>query len=219
MGLKDMLFGKQPTPEEMAKSWRSNLRKEMRTVDRQIRDIERAEEKIKREIRTLAKRNDKASMTILAKEMVRSRHAKSRMYSAKAHMNSVQMKIQEQMAQVKVAGAMQASGAVMQSMNALLRLPEIQASMRQMSKEMMKAGIMEEMMDDAMEGLDGEDVEEEAEEETQKVLDEILQGQIDRVGSVGRDQPRRAKAAEKTEEEEEEESMDEVQKRLNALRN
>lgn len=53
----------------------------------------------------------------------------------------------------------------------------------------MKAGLMEEMMNDAMEGLDADEVEEEAEEETQKIIDEVTQGLIDKAGGVVRERP------------------------------
>ena len=47
----------------------------------------------------------------------------------------------------------------------LIKVPEIQKTMQNMSKEMMKMGIIDEMMEDAMESLDPEDIEEEADKE------------------------------------------------------
>jgi hypothetical protein len=34
--LRDFLFGKPPTPEEVVKKWRGELRKEMRQLDRNV---------------------------------------------------------------------------------------------------------------------------------------------------------------------------------------
>ena len=42
----------------------------------------------------------------------------------------------------------------MKAMSSLMRLPELQQTMQNMSKEMMKMGIIEEMMEDTMEALD-----------------------------------------------------------------
>ncbi|GFS16809.1 charged multivesicular body protein 3, partial [Elysia marginata] len=81
-------------------------------------------------------------------------------------------------ATLRVAGALAKSTEVMQSMQQLIKLPEIQATMREMSKEMMKAGIIEEMMDDTMEALDDEELDEEADEEVDKVLYEITAGEL-----------------------------------------
>lgn len=56
-------------------------------------------------------------------------------------------------------------------MQSLVRLPEIAAVMRDMSKEMMKAGIIEEMVDDTMSSLEDE---EEMEEEAQTEIDKVV---------------------------------------------
>jgi len=71
---------------------------------------------------------------------------------------------------LKTAGALQKSTVVMQSVQALVRVPEVAATMRELSKEMMKLGIMEEMMDDTFSSLeDEEDLEEAADEEIENV--------------------------------------------------
>ena len=57
--------------------------------------------------------------------------------------------------------------------NKLVRLPEMSASMREMSGELMKAGILEEMMDDTLEAsaMDSrEDIEVEADAEVDNCL-------------------------------------------------
>lgn len=58
----------------------------------------------------------------------------------------------------------------MTAMQALVKLPEVATTMRDMSKEMMKAGIIEEMIDETMESMeDTEEMEEEAQSEVDKV--------------------------------------------------
>ena len=58
----------------------------------------------------------------------------------------------------------------MQAMQALIRLPEIAQTMQELSKEMMKAGIIEEMLDETMSGMeDEEEMEEAAQSEVDKV--------------------------------------------------
>ena len=42
-----------------------------------------------------------------------------------------------------------------------MKMPEMMKTMREMAMEMERAGLIEEMMDDAMESLDGEDIEDE----------------------------------------------------------
>lgn len=48
---------------------------------------------------------------------------------------------------------------------------------------------MEEMLEETMEGLDDEELEEEADAEVDKVLWEITAGQLGKVGSVGEELP------------------------------
>lgn len=71
--------------------------------------------------------------------------------------------------------------------NSLIKLPELSQTMRAMSTEMMKAGIMEEMLDDTMEGLDDEEeLEDEAQDEVDKVLFQITDGKLGQsTGAVG----------------------------------
>lgn len=78
---------------------------------------------------------------------------------------------------VKVAGVMEKSAAVMSAMQQLVRLPEIQATMMQLSKEMTKAGLIEEMMEDSFDNVfESEELDEEAEVEVSKVLMELTDG-------------------------------------------
>lgn len=82
-------------------------------------------------------------------------------------------------ATLKVAGSLEKSTEVMVAMQHLVKLPEISATMREMSKEMMKAGILEEMIDETMESLeDTEEIEEEAQSEIDRVLWELTAGKL-----------------------------------------
>lgn len=125
---------------------------------------------MKRSLKQAAAKSDKASCTILAKEIVHARKATNRIYTAKAHLNSVQLQMKNQLATLRVAGSLQQSTEVMQAMQNLVKLPEIAGVMRDMTKEMMKAGIIEEMLEETMDSVeDTDDLEEEAQGEVDKV--------------------------------------------------
>lgn len=103
-------------------------------------------------------------------------------------------------------------------MQRLVRLPEIADAMREMSKEMMKAGILEEMIDETMESLeDSEEIEEEAQGEVDKVLWELTDGALGIAPSVPQSLPASKEPAQ-AEGSEEEEDLDEMRSRLEALR-
>ncbi|KAJ8026041.1 Charged multivesicular body protein 3 [Holothuria leucospilota] len=84
------LFGKEQKkdPKEQVQEWTRALNKQSRGLDRQIRSIEREEAKVKRSLKDAAKQGHKDVCTTLAKEIVRSRKAKNRIYASKAQINS-----------------------------------------------------------------------------------------------------------------------------------
>lgn len=219
------LFGKsqERNPKEMVQEWTSKLRKESYALDRQIRSIQREEDKLKRSLKEAAKKNDKEVCTILAKELIRSRKAVNKIYTSKAHINSVQLQMKNQLATVRVAGSLSKSTEVMTAMQALVKLPEVAASMREMSKEMMKAGIIEEMIDETMESLeDVEEMEEEAQKEIDKVLWEITAGKLGEAPAAPLAAPTKEGEGESSrataDAEDEEEDLEAMQSRLQALR-
>ncbi|CAN9502120.1 unnamed protein product [Ophioblennius macclurei] len=218
------LFGKtsERPPKELISEWSKKVRTEMRVIDRQIRDIQREEEKVKRSIKDAAKKGQKDVCLVLAKELIQSRRAVTKLYSSKAQMNSVILGMKNQGAVLRVAGSLQKSTEVMKAMQNLVKVPEIQATMRDLSKEMTKAGIIEEMLEDTFESMeDGEDMEEEAEEEVDKILFEITAGALGKAPSKVTDalpetEPAGATAA--VSDEESEEDIEAMQTRLEALR-
>jgi charged multivesicular body protein 3 len=190
--LVEMIIGKKLTPEEQVKKWRSSIRAQERELDKTIRSIDQEQVKAKKLIKQAAKRNDMKSCQVLAKEIVKSGRAKDRIITSKAQLNSLVMNMQQQLAVVKVTGALEKSTEVMKLVNKLCRLPELSQNMQEMSKEMMKvtyidkAGIIEEMIQDTLEAADEDEVEEEAQEEVDKVLFELTDGNINSFRSLGR---------------------------------
>lgn len=213
------LFGKSTkNPADQVKEWNAKLRKESYALDRQIRSIRREEEKITKSLKEAAKKNDKQVCSILAKEVVRSRKAVNRIYASKAQLSSVQLQMSHQLATIKVSGSLQKSTEVMAAMQRLVRLPEIADTMREMSKEMTKAGILEEMIEETMESLEDTDqVEEEAQGEVDKILWELTDGKLGEAPSVPIATPSNP-AAESRVEEEDEGELDEMRSRLEALK-
>lgn len=106
----------------------------------------------------------------------------------------------------------------MVAMQKLVRMPEITNTMREMSREMTKAGILEEMIDETMESLeDSEEIEEEAKQEVDKVLWELTDGKLGEAPSVPTTTPN-APATSKVQDDDEEEDLEEMKNRLEALR-
>lgn len=184
------LFGKSKKgdPKEKVQEWCKQIRKEGYNLDRQINSIKREENKAIRSLKESAKRGDRESSTLLAKEIINSRKAVNKLHTAKANLNSVQLQLKNQLATLKVSGALGQSAEVMKTMNALVKVPETQKAMMELSREMMKAGVIEEMLEDTMEGLSQEeDMEEAAQAEVDRVILEITTGKLTEAPSAVKD--------------------------------
>jgi len=107
---------------------------------------------------------------------------------------------------IKVTGSLQKSTEIMKLSNALIKLPQISQTMREMSMEMtkvrkhinvhsnidvlsFKAGIMEEMLEDTLDMDEDEELEDEADAEVDKVLFELTNGKLGEAGSVSTELP------------------------------
>lgn len=117
-----------------------------------------------------------------------------------------------------MAGALAKSTEVMQAMQRLVRIPEVAHTMQEMSKEMMKAGIIEEMLEDSMDVLedDAQEMEDAAQKEVDKVLWELTEGKLGEapVPPVSEE----AAVTPPVQEEEDEEELEQMQNRLAALK-
>lgn len=167
-----LTFLVQVPPEEMVKEWRTKVRGEMHAVDREIRTLERTEEKTKIEIKKLAKAGEVNSAKLLAKELVGARRAKQRMFETKARLNSIVLQLSEQLAQLRMTRAIGKSAEAMHAMNAVINVPVVAATMRELARQMEKAGFIQEIMEDTL-NAGGEDLEAEANEEVDKVFEEL----------------------------------------------
>jgi charged multivesicular body protein 3 len=128
------------------------------------------------------------------------------------------MQVNEAFSVRKIEGSIRASTGIMKDVNSLVRLPELTGTMRELSQELVRAGIIEEMVGDSLpdsELLEGED--DEAEAEVDKILTEILK---DRLPPTAQ-KPEEATLTQPVEEEEEEDQQEmlaQMRGRLEALK-
>jgi charged multivesicular body protein 3 len=160
------------------------IRANTRKLDRDILQLKTVEQKTKQYILAASKRGQRnpsqakqaaAETRQFARELIKVRKQNARLHTSKAQLQSVQMQVSEAFSVRKIEGSLKASTAIMKDVNVLVKLPELSGTMRELSQELMKAGIIEEMVGDTLpdnELLEGED--EEAEAEVDKVLGELL---------------------------------------------
>jgi len=212
----DRLLGRKKVPiEAQVKEWNKGLKKEARGIERKIREIQREENKMKAQIKKLSKdKSNLPAIRTMAKGLVGSRRTCDRLLTAKTRINSVSTQLRLNYAQMKVSQTMEKSGEIMKAMGQLMKLPALQKNCKEFAKQMMKAGIIEDVMEDAFAQLEDPDVEELADKEVDKLLFEITQGQL---GGVDKIKNELKQPEEKVEEKEQDEDLEEMKKRLAEL--
>ncbi|KAL9712916.1 Vacuolar protein-sorting-associated protein 24 [Leucoagaricus gongylophorus] len=206
-----LLYG--PTPEERVRTWQSKLRTEQRHLDREMRQLDLATNKVRATVKQLATKGDVKSARVLAKEVIRSNKQKDRLSVSKARLGSISTQLAQQLAMAKVTGSLQKSTEIVKLSNSLIKLPQISQTMREMSMEMTKAGILEEMIEDTLDMEEDEELEEEADAEVDKVLFTLTDGKLGLAGPVNTE----LLSAENAVEDEETEQMEKYREQLDSL--
>lgn len=170
--VKKAIWG--PDPKEQYRKCQQSLRKNKRQLDRQIQDLNNIEKKTKSLIKQAAKKNDMKSARLYAKELNNTKKTNERMHISKATLDSIELKLNEQQQLIKLKGSLQKSTAIMHDMNQLVHVPQISRTVQELSKELVKSGIIDEMVNDALESAEWEDEDLDENEEIDDILTEVL---------------------------------------------
>lgn len=201
------------------------VRQNVRKLERDIQQNKMLENKTKNFILQASKRAQRnpsqakqaaQETRIFARELINVRKVGKRLTTSKAQLQSVGMQVNEAFSVRKIEGSIKASTGIMKDVNTLVRMPELSGTMRDLSQELMKAGIIEEMVGDMLpqdELLEGED--EETEAEVDKVLGEVLK---DRLPAEALPDTAPTQLEEPEEEEDQEEMLAQMRGRLEALK-
>lgn len=219
--VKKAIWG--PDPKEQFRKCQQSLRKSKRQVDRQIQDLNNIERKSKSLIKTSAKKGDMKAARLYARELQHTKKVNERMHVSKATLNSIELKLNEQQQLIKIKGSLQKSTAIMQDMNQLVRLPQLSRTVQDLSKELLKSGIIDEMVDDIMDDqelLDDESETEEVDELLADILGEDsakLQEQMPQVSTTPVEEEENTQSIAIEENDDDEDLLQNMRQRLNAL--
>lgn len=202
------------------------IRKNVRQLDRDINQLKVLDRRTRDYILQASRRGQKnpaqarqavQEARTFAKELVRVRKQIARLHTSKAQLQSVQMQVTEAFSVRKIEGSLKASTGIMKDVNTLVRLPELTGTMRELSQELVKAGIIEEMVGDSLpndELLDEDN--EEAEAEAEQILGEVLHGKLGTSEVVEQPLPEQPEPEEDPREQEA--TLEQMRGRLEALR-
>merc|ERR1712137_642427 len=139
----------------------------------------------------MAKKNEMATVRIMAKDLVRTRNTCKKFMIMRANIQAVSLKIATIKSQHAMAEAMKGVTKAMGRMNKNMKLPQIQKIMQEFEKQSEMMNMKEEMMNDVMDDAMG-DEDDESEAVVNKVLDELgleMGGEMSSIPGIGAEEP------------------------------
>lgn len=180
------LFGsKGADPRAQAKYVDRGLRRNGREIDRELRKMQQLERQTMAEVKKLAAARQTGPAKMMAKNIVQLRKQKEKMYQGKAQLSGVAMANKSAMASQAVMKGMAVATQAMAQQSATMNPQQMMQMAQDFERESAKMEIQQEMLDDAMESaLGGSDDEEEADEVTQAIFDELNIEMFSKAGAV-----------------------------------
>ncbi|CEP60838.1 ESCRT-III subunit protein VPS24 LALA0_S02e00782g [Lachancea lanzarotensis] len=214
-----------PDPKEQQRKVRQLVRRNGRSLDKSLRELSALQIKTQALIKRSAKQNDTRSVRIYAKELYQINKQHQRMYISKAQLQSVGMKIEEAFRMQSLQENMASSAVLMREVNSLVRLPYMQQTMMELEKELVKSGLITEMIDDTMEMVEDEEAEDEADQEVNRIVEQYTSKKLDSVVGApvselpSESEPEAQIAPEDQIDDEADVMLNEMRERLKALQN
>ncbi|KAF1743384.1 hypothetical protein MXB_1753 [Myxobolus squamalis] len=169
----NFLSKKKDVSAEQVRTCVSKVRKEQFAVNRQISKLYMEKSKTEAIIKGYARKNEMDSCRIIAKELIRVNRAISSSYSSIATYKSLERTIKQQLGNMRMCSSVQKSTEVLELLNSMMKVKETYSVAQNLSKEMIKAGIIEEMIDETLNPEDIE-LEEQAGLVSEQAINEVL---------------------------------------------
>ena len=219
--VKKAIWG--PDPKEQMRKINQLLRKNKRELDRSMNQLQPLKKKTESLIKKSAKEKDIKLAKIYARELQNINKQYNKLHLSQARIDSITMSINEQWSMNKLTQSMQALTVVMKDVNQLVNLGVVSGSMQDLQKELMKSGIINEMMDDMVDmDMEDDELEDESQDQINKIIEDLTQDQFSKIDStvpsdkleVEEQQPNEIQTEDN---EEDHEALDEMRERLKAL--
>ncbi|KAK7284133.1 hypothetical protein RJT34_18873 [Clitoria ternatea] len=209
------IFSKKPTAKEALRESKREMQTATRGIEREIGTLQLEEKKLLAEIKRTAKTGNEGATKILARQLVRLRQQIANLQGSRAQMRGIATHTQAMHAHSSVAAGMKGATKAMSAMNKQMAPAKQAKIMQEFQKQSAQMDMTTEMMSDAIDdALDNDEAEEETEELTNQVLDEIGVDVASQLSAAPK-----GKVATKTTENASSSGIDDLEKRLAALRN
>jgi division protein CdvB (Snf7/Vps24/ESCRT-III family) len=197
------------TAEQQLLQWRRDAKREGRQIERAVRTIDRDIIGIRNEITRARSRRSQADVETHQASLQRSEAAKSRLSESMGHLSALDMELRKQGVQVRLYKTFQSSASVLKMLQEMTNISALRETARTMSKAMMKQGLIDQAIDDAIAG-DDEDVDDNAKAEpAKKKIDSPNPSKNDDADKLAEEYITKLRSAPKTPEEEELDKLNE----------
>ncbi|KAG6785778.1 hypothetical protein POTOM_007362 [Populus tomentosa] len=236
------LFNKKPNPKEALRDSKREMQNSTRGLEKEIGALQLEvskccrmmisfysfvvrldltylsslqEKKLVAEIKRTAKTGNEAATKILARQLIRLRQQIANLQGSRAQMRGIATHTQAMHAQSSVAVGLKGANKAMEAVNKQMAPAKQMKVIREFQKQSAQMDMTTEMMSDAIDdAIDSDEAEEETDELTNQVLDEIGVDVASQLSAAPK-----GKIAGKNREDASSSGIDELEKRLAALRN
>ncbi|XP_004493795.1 vacuolar protein sorting-associated protein 2 homolog 3-like isoform X1 [Cicer arietinum] len=209
------IFTKKPTAKEALRESKREMTTATRGIEREIGSLQLEEKKLVAEIKRTAKTGNEAATKILARQLIRLRQQIANLQGSRAQMRGIATHTQAMHAHSSVADGMKGASKAMAAMNKQMAPAKQAKIMQEFQKQSAQMDMTTEMMSDVIDdALDDDEAEEETEELTNQVLDEIGVDVASQLSAAPK-----GRVASKNTENVSSSGIDDLEKRLAALRN
>jgi len=151
---KSLLWTPQLSAQQLMRKWQREILKQKRLLDRAVREITRREISIKNDLSKAEKEKKTSLVTTYTKDLAQHEKAKKRTVESISRLTSFGMEIRRQGALVRVQRAFTASSEILSLLNGMVRMPELREMADQMSKSMLNAGLIDDVLEEVVAGND-----------------------------------------------------------------
>ena len=139
--------------KEYQRKYKRDLQKQIRDMDKQITNVERertrAENDLKKEVQK-GVAGDKFKKQMYARQVLQCNKLKQNQLINKGKIQGCQYALDQYFASVKIGQVVGQSAEILKALNQSMNIKEIQKEMGEMGRELEKMGIINEMVQDAM---------------------------------------------------------------------
>jgi charged multivesicular body protein 2A len=182
-GMAFLFGGGRPANQDSLRQFQRRIAGSARGLEREIHRQDAQEKVIQRQLLSCAKENNIEMATTKAREMVRLRAHRARLYNTKEHMTGLAQQLQTVQSSAKIQETIACTARMLQTLNARFDAPGVARMLAEFEKQNVLIAQKQEIVDDTLDSAF--EVDNEAEATNEAVLD-VLQGVgLDLRGKLG----------------------------------